>query len=214
VRSSGTASALGTGQPSSNYDTVIVDREQADREAARSERSSRARNSASSNISDHEIADQQVVIPLHEEAVRVEKRVVDDGPVRLRKIVKTETVNQPVELRREMLVVERLPRDRAAALNENANTRLPGTFEEGEIILSTSHEEPMVQKQVIEKDRIVARTNVESRNENVRENIRRETIEVVDRGNSRSVRVNGDLTKAAEEKKSDRDAQNYAQSSR
>ena len=43
----------------------------------------------------------EVVIPLHEEQLTVGKRTVDAGQVTIRKIVTTETVSQPVQLRRE-----------------------------------------------------------------------------------------------------------------
>jgi len=49
----------------------------------------------------------EVVIPLHEERLNVGKRTVDAGQVTIRKIVKTETVSEPVQLRREMLVINR-----------------------------------------------------------------------------------------------------------
>ena len=40
---------------------------------------------------------------------KVGKREVEYGGVRLRKVVKTEVVNQPVELTREEIVIERVP---------------------------------------------------------------------------------------------------------
>jgi stress response protein YsnF len=49
----------------------------------------------------------EIVIPLHEEQVNVGKRTVDAGQVTIRKIIKTETVNQPIELRHETLVIDR-----------------------------------------------------------------------------------------------------------
>src|SRR4051812_27790295 len=48
-----------------------------------------------------------MVIPLYEESLNVGKREVEAGAVRLRKIVRTETVNQPVELRHEEVVIDR-----------------------------------------------------------------------------------------------------------
>src|SRR4051794_27927390 len=48
-------------------------------------------------------------IQLSEEELRVGKRQVETGGVRLRKIVRTEVVNQPVELAREEIVIERVP---------------------------------------------------------------------------------------------------------
>lgn len=49
----------------------------------------------------------EIDIPLHEERVNVGKRTVDAGQVTIRKVVTTETVNQPVQLRRETLVIDR-----------------------------------------------------------------------------------------------------------
>lgn len=49
--------------------------------------------------SDSKVSDQETVeVPLAEERLEVRKREVDLGEVRLRKVVRTETVNQPVEL--------------------------------------------------------------------------------------------------------------------
>jgi uncharacterized protein (TIGR02271 family) len=147
---------------------------------------------------DQAIAEQQIVVPLHRETLDVDKRVVSDGAVRLRKVVRTETVNQPIELRRETLIVERVDADRAAP--QSADVRMPGTFEEGEIVLSVSREEPVVQKRVVEGDRIVARTNVETERQNVTEQIRTENVEVVDRGGSRNVQIRGDLARSSEDR--------------
>lgn len=134
-----------------------------------------------------EIKDDQVVIPLKRESVNVTKRTVSDGSVRLRKIVKTETVNQPVELRTEMLVLERVPE---GSLTRTAN--MPADFEEGEILLPITREEVVINKSV-HTDQVLAHVRVESSRQDVSEKIRSENIEVVDRGNDR-VRVIGDIT--------------------
>src|SRR2546423_15287435 len=52
---------------------------------------------------------QNTGIPLYEESLNVGKREVEAGSVRLRKIVRTETVSQPIELRHEELVIDREP---------------------------------------------------------------------------------------------------------
>jgi Domain of unknown function (DUF2382) len=49
-----------------------------------------------------------VRVPISEEQVKVGTREVEAGAVRLRKVVHTEVVNQPVELRREEVIVERV----------------------------------------------------------------------------------------------------------
>lgn len=137
----------------------------------------------------------EVVIPLHREAVNVDKRIVDEGAVRLRKVVRTESVNEPVELRREMVVIERVDRNGQNRPTEATNG-IPGTFEEGEIVIPLSREEPIVNKQVLVSDQVVARTDIETDRQNVRENVRTETVEFIDRGDPNRVRVIGDVAEA------------------
>src|SRR5881394_3288143 len=48
-----------------------------------------------------------MVVPLYQETINVGKREVESGSVRLKKVVKTETINQPIELRHEELVIDR-----------------------------------------------------------------------------------------------------------
>jgi hypothetical protein len=52
---------------------------------------------------------ENVTLPLHQEEMRVGKRVIEDGGVRVRKVIRTEIVHQPVEIQREDIVVERIP---------------------------------------------------------------------------------------------------------
>ncbi|MET0263635.1 MAG: YsnF/AvaK domain-containing protein [Rariglobus sp.] len=134
-----------------------------------------------------EIKDDQVVIPLKRESVNVSKRTVTDGTVRLRKVVKTETINQPVELRREMLVLERVPEG-----SLSATASMPADFEEGEILLPITREEVVINK-TVQTDQVLAYVTVESSRQDVNERVRSENIEVVDRGNER-VRVIGDIS--------------------
>ena len=62
---------------------------------------------ASYSTSGQAISQNEVNIPLHEEQLSVSKRSVPAGQVTIRKIVTTETVNQPVELRHEKVIIER-----------------------------------------------------------------------------------------------------------
>jgi uncharacterized protein (TIGR02271 family) len=50
-----------------------------------------------------------IEVPLSAEEVKVGKRTVGAGGVKLHKTITTETVNVPVELKREDIVVERIP---------------------------------------------------------------------------------------------------------
>ena len=111
-------------------------------------------------------------IALHEEQLKVGKRQVDTGAgVRLRKILRTETVNQPVELRREEIVVERVPA---------ASDRKPGerAFEGQELYIPLRHEEPVVEKEVRVREEVQARKLASTEQQNVSGQVRREDIEV------------------------------------
>lgn len=66
----------------------------------------------------------QINIPLHEERLNVGKRTVDAGQVTIRKVVTTETVNQPVQLRKESLVI-----DRNTTGNQNVEVSSSSNFE-------------------------------------------------------------------------------------
>ncbi|HEY0945957.1 MAG TPA: YsnF/AvaK domain-containing protein [Opitutaceae bacterium] len=151
-----------------------------------------ASNQSANGTRRGEIDQGEVVIPLHRESMNVEKRVVDDGAVRLRKVVRTEEVHQPVELRREMIVVERVGQNDQNRPTEATNG-IPGTFEEGEIVIPIAREEPVVNKQIQVADRVVARTDIETDRRDVRENVRTETVEFIDRGDPNRVRVIGDI---------------------
>src|SRR5439155_27348984 len=82
---------------------------------------------------------QEVSVPLSEEELKVGKRAVEAGRVRLRKVVHTEHVAQPVQLRREEVTVERLPA---------GGTQVPpDAFQEKEVAVPLMREEPVVAKE-------------------------------------------------------------------
>ena len=114
-----------------------------------------------------------VEVPLTEEQVRVGKRTVDAGQVRLRKIVRTEVVNQPVEVRREDVVVERV-----AAGEVRAGTAT-GDFKEETIDVPLSREEVVVAKDAQVTGAVRLRKTAESETQNVSETVRKEDVEVL-----------------------------------
>jgi len=111
-------------------------------------------------------------IPLHEEELAVGKRSVEMGGVRLRKIVRTETVQQPVEIKREDVVVERVP-----ASGQSTEGK---AFEEEEIYIPLWREEPVVSKQAHVHEEVRAWKTEESEPQNVSGEVRKEEIEVED----------------------------------
>jgi len=128
------------------------------------------------------------VIPLYKESVSVGTRQVDDGTVRLRKVVKTETVNEPVQLRSESVVIERVP----AATGGTADSGSQA-FQDQEVAIQLHHDEPVVQTQVVPAGQIVAQTRSDLRQTNIQQQVRSEDV-AVDRGNAQNVIVSDNVT--------------------
>src|SRR4051812_13865612 len=110
------------------------------------------------------------VIPLYQESVRVGTREVDAGAVRLRKVVTTETVNQPVQIRKETVVIDREPagNQTSQSSQSTANFQQSGaqgqtaqTFQEQETVIHLKREEPVVETQVVPTGRIVVQRKSE-----------------------------------------------------
>src|SRR5699024_9826193 len=85
-------------------------------------------------------------IPLREEERVIGEREVEEGSVRQRKVVNTETVEQPIELRREEMVIDREP--------GSGEKGSPESLGEEEYYIPVYHEEPVIQKQARERERI------------------------------------------------------------
>jgi len=137
----------------------------------------------------------ETVIPLNEESLKVGTREVDAGSVRIRKVVKTETVNQPVQIRRESVVVDRLPADASAQSNQQAqqgaSTGTP--FQENEIVIQLKKEEPVIETQIVPKGRVVAQKRSNTEQQNIQRQVRREDVEVTKEGNTENVIISDNL---------------------
>jgi len=136
-----------------------------------------------------------VSIPLYEEQIVVGTRAVESGSVRLRKQVTTETVNQPVQIRKETLVVDREAASGTEALKEGAAAAsgtagtLGTPFEQGEMVIQLHSEEPVVEKRVVPTGRIVVQTRTNMEQTTVQREIRREKIDVEKIGNPQNVTI-------------------------
>ena len=119
--------------------------------------------------------------------------MVESGSVRLRKQVTTETVNQPVQIRRETLIVDREAGTGSAAATSSQETAgTAGTFtpfEQGEIVIKLHKEEPVVEKRVIASGRIVAKTATDTEQVTVSREVRKENIDVEKIGNPQNVTI-------------------------
>jgi uncharacterized protein (TIGR02271 family) len=105
-----------------------------------------------------------------EERIQVGKEMLETGRVRLHKYVDTESIEQPVHLFREDFEIERIP--------ISGDESVSGALEEGvqEIVL---HEERVVlRKEMVPVERVRLRTRQVATDSTVRDEIRRERIEV------------------------------------
>ena len=104
-----------------------------------------------------------------EEELRVGKRDVEAGSVRLRKWVETEPVQMDVELRRETARVTREPIEQPVSGAEIGDERIE---------MQLSAEEAVVQKQAVAKERIGLQKDVETEREVVSDQVRKERVDV------------------------------------
>jgi uncharacterized protein (TIGR02271 family) len=118
--------------------------------------------------------EEAATVKLHQEQLKIGKRQVEAGGVRLRKVIRTETVNQPVELQREEIEVERVPGTQPAQRSE------PGSkdFQEEDIFIPLRREEAVIEKEsrVTEEVRVSKKPQTEK--QTVSEQVRKEEVEI------------------------------------
>jgi uncharacterized protein (TIGR02271 family) len=118
------------------------------------------------------------VIPMAEEHLKVGKREVHQGRVRVRSYVVETPVNEQVNLRQENVHVERRPADRPVSGADNL-------FRERTIEAEERSEEAVVSKEARVKEELVVKKDVRQRTETVSDTVRRTEVEVEDeRGNA------------------------------
>jgi uncharacterized protein (TIGR02271 family) len=109
---------------------------------------------------------------LKEEEVKIGKREVEYGGVRLRKVVRSEVVEKPVELKREEIMIERVP---------SSETRPTGeSFQEEEIYVPLRREEAVVAKEVKVREEVRIGKKSEMERKNVSETVRKEDVEIIE----------------------------------
>ena len=104
-----------------------------------------------------------------EEELRVGKRETEVGRARLRKWVETQPVEAQVETRRETARVTREPIDQPVGTTE---------LGEQEVDVTLREEQPVVAKETVAKERIGLEKDVETDVETVRDEVRKERVEV------------------------------------
>jgi uncharacterized protein (TIGR02271 family) len=121
---------------------------------------------------------QEATIKLSEEELKVGKREVEAGGVRLRKIVRTETVNQPVQLKREEIVIERVPAGQQGTPGQAA-------FSGEEVFIPLRREEAVVEKEARVREEVRVRKQDQTDEQQISEKVRREDIEIEETGEAR-----------------------------
>lgn len=119
--------------------------------------------------------DRDGTIDIAEERLFISKRETDLGRVRVRSYVKETPVEETVNLRQERVSIERRPVDRAAT---------DADFHEQSIEAREYSEEAVVNKEARVVEEVNLRTDASSRDEVVRDTVRKTEVEVLDeRGN-------------------------------
>jgi uncharacterized protein (TIGR02271 family) len=116
-----------------------------------------------------------------EEELKIGKREVARGEVRIGKHVETERVNEPVTRRREEVVIERRPVDG----NTPADAR---TIGDAEVRIPLMEEEVIVEKRPVVKEELVVGKRVVEERDTVEAEVRREEFDIDNptEGDSRS----------------------------
>ncbi len=115
----------------------------------------------------------QEVIPVAEEQLRVGKRDVSHGRVRVRSYVVEEPVQESVNLRQENVSIKRRPVDRPLQGNDEI-------FRERTIEVEERGEEAVVSKDARVTEELVVSKDVDERTEEVSDTVRRTKVEVED----------------------------------
>jgi len=123
----------------------------------------------------------EVKIPIVEEELRVGKREVEQGGVRVNTRVEETPVNEQVTLREETVDVHRKPVDRPVSDADMAN------FQEGTFEVRERDEEAIVDKQARVVEEVHIKKNVEERTENIQDTVRRTDVDVDQLGTQRTV---------------------------
>jgi len=128
-----------------------------------------AQQSTTSSRSSADIDTDTARLTRAEEELRIGKREVARGEARVTKRVETEHVRQPVNVRREEVVIERRP------VTEGAQA---SSIAEDEIRVSLMEEEVVVEKRPVVKEELVIGKRVVEDTEVVETDVRKERFEV------------------------------------
>jgi uncharacterized protein (TIGR02271 family) len=128
----------------------------------------------------------EVAVPVAEERLRVGKREVDRGTVRVRSYVTEHPVTEEVQLRDEHVNVERRP------VGDRVTGSPEGIFEERTFEVSERGEEPVVGKETVVTEEVRVTKEADERTEKIEDTVRRTDVEVDDERRRRGERGSDD----------------------
>ena len=179
---SGTAAGTSTEVGSATSASRVFARARAEDRDADAVASARKTGLAGAETSLSERGEQ--VIPVVEERLRIGKRDVSHGHVRVRSYVVETPVEEQVTLREERVAVERRPVDRALSDADQA-------FQERTIEAEERAEEAVVSKEARVKEELVVRKEIEQHTETISDTVRSTEVDVED---ERGTRIPGTKT--------------------
>jgi len=115
--------------------------------------------------------DEQMAIPVVEEELKIGKRLIQRGGVRVYTSVSEKAIEEPVTLREEHVEVTRRPADRAATASDLSAVDAP-------IEITETAEEPVVSKQAKVVEEVVLQKAATERTETVKDTVRRKDVDV------------------------------------
>lgn len=131
-------------------------------------------------------ADGDEVIPVVQEELRVGKRDVNNGRVRVRSYVSETPVNESVSLRDENVEVTRRSVDRPLSATDDA-------FVDRTIEAEEHREEAVVSKEARVVEEIGMRKTADQRQENISDTVRKTEVEIEDERDTGAIRKDGTL---------------------
>lgn len=115
-------------------------------------------------------AGEESSLQLKKEDLKVGKREVESGGVRLRKVVRSESVNQPIDLKHEEIEIERVP--------AGSGKPTDATFHDQDIYIPLRREEAVVSKEAKVSETVRARKRTETETGEISETLRKEELEI------------------------------------
>jgi uncharacterized protein (TIGR02271 family) len=132
-----------------------------------------AKTPAAAGSTSRELREGETSVPVVEEELKVGKRAVETGGVRVRTEMQEKPVEEQINLREEHVRVDRRPVDRPATAAD-----LDHAMREGSMEVTARSEEAVVQKDARVVEEVVLNKEATERTETVRDTVRRTDVDV------------------------------------